>query len=360
MSIATDHLERLGATPEQIASFADAERRGLIAGRIVGQLGPDHLVDIGDAIVRARASGAIRHEASASEDLPAVGDFVGIVPGTGGGEGRIALVVQRTSLLRRRSADSESQAQTVAANVDVVLCVAALEHGFSIRRIERMVAIAHEAPARAFVVLAKSDLCADVASKLSEVTTSMPRVDVVTIGTGKDAGLPELTEALPRGKTAVLIGMSGAGKSTLTNRLLGSNRMAVAEVRSSDARGKHTTTHRELAHTPWGAFIIDGPGVRELGVVDDEGLESTFDDVAEIAARCRFSDCGHASEPGCAVRDALAAGSLRSDRYEAFKKLTQEAAFLRAQEDPAVRRARKAKEKALTSAAWQASRNKKR
>ncbi len=351
-------LTELGATSEQVAAFAALDRPALVGGRVFSQRGPELRVRTGESALVARASGALAHAARAAHELPVVGDFVAVRPGTGDGSSRVEFVLPRSSLLRRREAGTEGRVQAMAANVDVVFAVAALEQGFSPRRIERVVALSREAPANAVVVLTKADLCDDVPAAVRRARDAAPGAAVVVLGANDEGGLADLAACLPARRTGVLVGLSGAGKSTLINRLLAGEHMAVGAVRAFDARGRHTTTHRELIAMPWGGFLVDGPGVRELGVVTSDGLGDAFDDVHVLAARCRFSDCTHAAEPGCAVREAVEQGRLARERLDAYAKLKLEAAFGRAQVDAHERRARKRRERALTNAAWQAARKK--
>lgn len=354
-------LSSWGASAEQVAAFEALGTTELIAGRLIAQLGPELVIDVGEqdvATMLARASGSMRDAAINALELPVVGDYLAVRRGVGDGHGRVEHVLPRRSLLRRRAAGSDAQAQAIAANVDVVFAVAALEQGFSVRRVERAVAIAHEAPARPVVVLTKADLCSDVKGHVHSVTRALPGVEVIVVGADQEAGVADVRACLSERQTGVLIGMSGAGKSTLTNRLLATERMATAAVREIDSRGRHTTTHREVLRTGWGAFLIDGPGVRELGVVDDDALAETFDDIAALASACRFSDCAHGNEPGCAVQHALETHALPQARFDAYQKLSREAAFVQSQSSAIERRARNARHRAVTTAAWEASRRK--
>lgn len=255
---------------------------------------------------------------------PAVGDWVAL---DRCGESRvIRAIVPRTGALARRRPGSADLEQLVAANVDLVLIVESLERGPNPRRIERATALAWDGGAQPVVVLTKADTCSDLEASLARAAEGAPYCDILSLSSVTGEGLDELTARLVSGTTAVLLGPSGVGKSTLTNRLLGEQRFEVAEVREGDGKGRHTTTSRELVALPGGGCLIDTPGVRELGLWLDSGaVRMAFPEIEEAAERCRFSDCRHESEPGCAVLEAVAAGALDSRRVESFIRLRREA-----------------------------------
>ena len=287
----------------------------------------------------AAVSGRFRHEALARADFPTVGDWVAL-----DGEDLIVAILPRRSVFKRMAADASrlkpgiDDEQIMASNVDVALLVAGLDNDFNLRRIERYLAVASSSGITPVVVLNKSDLADDVDGRLVAVDAIAPGVAKVAVSARTGAGLDDLRAYLRPGWTAAILGSSGVGKSTLVNALLGEERQATAEVRVSDSRGRHTTTHRELFELPGGALLVDTPGIRALEVLGaDVGVEASFDDVIEIAAGCRFSDCGHISEPGCAVRVALDDGRLTEDRLESYRKLEHEAARLLHQVDARAR-----------------------
>ncbi len=272
-------------------------------------------------------TGRLRHGAAGRGDLPAVGDWVAIdLPRDG--EAVVHAVLPRRGKFSRRAVGGEALEQIVAANVDVALIVAALNHDFNPRRIERYVAAAWDGGARPVVVLSKADLCDDVDARVAETLAIAPGADVVAVAALGPLGIAALARFLTPGSTLALMGSSGAGKSTLTNALLGEARQATQDVRGGDDRGRHTTTARELVVAPSGVILIDTPGMRELGRWEaGEGLGKLFEDVAAIAAGCRFNDCGHAGEPGCAVAASIADGSLDAGRWESYAKLRREEAY---------------------------------
>ena len=253
--------------------------------------------------------------------VPTVGDLVEL---DGDAIGR---VLPRRSVLVRDSAGRTSQTQVLAANVDVVLVVEHLDPEPDLGRIERLLTLAWSSGATPVVVLTKADLVPDPAMLAADVAAVALGVDVHAVSVPSDVGLGAVRALLAAGVTFVMVGPSGAGKSTLANALAGSEVAATGE-RRHDGRGRHTTTHRELIRLPGGARLIDTPGVRSVGLVaDDEALDQAFGDIAELALSCRFADCSHASEPGCAVRAALDAGDLPERRYTSWRKLEREARY---------------------------------
>jgi ribosome biogenesis GTPase len=301
------------------------------------------------------------HHAPNAEALPTIGDWVALLLPSGEGEALLQAVLPRRSVLVRREAGSEHQGQLIAANLDVVFLVTGLDGNFNLRRIERALTMAWNSGAAPVVVLSKADLHEDVPARVLEVEALAAGAPVLALSAQQGTGLEALCEQLPAGKTGALLGSSGVGKSTLVNRLLEEARLATQPVRPDDDRGRHTTTHRELFVLPHGGLLIDGPGMRELGLWgEEEGLEQAFADVLALAASCRFSDCAHQHEPGCAVRAALDAGSLSVGRLESFKKLQREQAYHARQASNAAQREHKRRERDSTLEGWQRSRAKRR
>ena len=285
-------------------------------------------------------SGRFRHEATAREDLPSVGDWV-VVSSGGDGAGVIRAVVPRRSAFLRKAAGDTTAAQVVAANVDVAFIATALPADLNIRRLERYLALAWESGATPVVLLTKSDLADDVAAAIATASLAAPGVDVIAVSVVTGHGIDQFRQHLQPGRTAVLLGSSGVGKSTLVNALLGGERQRTATI-GDDGRGRHTTTHRELLALDNGSLLIDTPGMRELQLwTADEGLGSTFSDVEALAAECRFRDCQHAGEPGCAVVAAVERGELAAERLDHWHHLKRELAYLeRKQDDRAAAEAR--------------------
>jgi ribosome biogenesis GTPase / thiamine phosphate phosphatase len=261
-----------------------------------------------------------------SDERPTVGDWCALapVPG-GGGELVVKALLPRRASLSRKAAGRATAEQVVAANVDTVLVVVGLDADFNLRRIERYLTLAVAGGASALVVLNKADACDDLPGCLAQAQ-GVSNVPVLALSAQTGAGVEALEALLEAGKTYTLLGSSGAGKSTLINRLLGEERLVTAEVRARDGRGQHTTTHREIVPLPGsGALLVDNPGMRELGLwADQAALDATFDEIAALAQGCRFNDCTHAEEPGCAVTAAVEAGELQAARLQSYHKLQRE------------------------------------
>jgi len=283
-------------------------------------------------------SGSFRFSALAQSDFPTVGDWVAL-------DGEIiGAVLPRRSVFKRMASDATRRGaglddeQIMASNIDVALLVAGLDNDFNLRRIERYLAVAWSSAITPVVVLNKSDLADDVDGRLVAVDAVAPGVATIPVSAWTGDGLDDLRAHLRPGTTAAILGSSGVGKSTLVNALLGEQRQATAAVRDGDSRGRHTTTHRELFELPGGALLVDTPGIRALEVLGaDEGVETAFDDVVAIAADCRFSDCRHEGEPGCAVRAALDDGRLSETRLASHRKLERELARAARDGDPRAR-----------------------
>jgi len=281
-------------------------------------------------------TGRLRHGA-ASADLPAVGDWVTCDPESGA----VHAVRERTSALVRAAKDGRA-AQILAANVDVVVVVASLTRELNLGRIERMLTLAADAPADAVVVLSKADLVADPAAQVAEVRAALGgAVPVLPVSSVDGSGLDAVAALLGPGVTGVLLGASGVGKTSLLNALTGGER-ATGPIREADDRGRHTTTWRELVPLAGGGVVIDTPGLKLPRIWEQaSGLASVFSDVEALARTCRFADCRHAGEPGCAVADAVGDGRLAPERLAAHEQLGREQAWAESRRDEAARRRRK-------------------
>ena len=327
-------LESLGWNDEFAEAFAPYEEQGLVPARVAVQHRGGYIVLTEDGELEAEAA---RRQVRSGE-LAGVGDWVALrlLP-----EGQAiveAVLPRRTAFTRKETMDRTGE-QIVAANVDTVFLVSALGHDLNLRRLERYLTAAWDSGAEPVIVLTKADLhLGAVPETVADVEAIAFGVPVHAVSNVTGEGLHALDRYLGPGRTVALLGSSGVGKSTLVNSLLGEERMATAEVREDDERGRHTTSHRELVPLPGGALLLDTPGMRELQLyADEEALDTAFADIAELAAECRFSDCTHDHEPGCAVQAALEDGRLAPERWESYRKLQAEIRALEIRQDKRLR-----------------------
>ena len=325
-------LEPFGWNDELDNDFAPLRDRGLVPGRVLVQQRGALVIQTDDGERPARPSGRLRHEAERGE-LPVAGDWVGVNPGDAGVLGTIEAVLPRRTAFVRKVAGDATVEQVLAANLDAAFVVAALPDGLNVRRLERLLALAWESGATPVVLLTKRDLATDLAGDIATAESVAYGVPVHAISAKTGEGVDELRPYFEPNRTVALLGPSGVGKSSLVNRLLGTERQAVAAIRA-DGRGRHTTTHRELVALPGGGLLLDTPGVRKLalwGGVDS--VEDAFADVYALETQCRFNDCAHETEPGCAVLAAVEAGTLAEDRLASYRKLVRELAYLERRRD---------------------------
>ncbi len=325
-------------------SFTDLGDPGLEPARVILAAGGAFRLARAEGECAATLSGRFRHGVAEGDDYPTVGDWVAIDPvGL-----RIESLLPRRTKLSRKVAGKRTREQVVAANVDFVFATMGLDSDFNPRRLERFLATVWESGAVPVVLLTKLDLCPDVETRVREIEDIAAGVDIVALSALDGRGMDRLESRLKPGKTSVLVGSSGVGKSTIINRLLGREVQKTLEVRAGDSRGRHATSHRELFLLPGGSLLIDNPGVREIQLFgSEESLERAFEDVSGLAVGCRFSDCTHTSEPGCAVLAGVAEGSLSPERLASFRALQRELRYLETRKDETAQRAQKQKWRAI-------------
>jgi ribosome biogenesis GTPase len=333
-------LEQIGADARVRALFRPHQAPDLELGRVSFAAHEQYRVYLEHGEHEAVPAGRLRWE----NLLPAVGDWVA-VRSLGAGLARMEAVLPRRTQFSRRAAGAAEYEQVIAANVDLALVVCGLDGDFNLRRLERYLVLGREGGGETAVILNKTDLCADTAARLEAVVRIAPGVPVLPLSArhGVDPLLP-----LVLGRTVVLLGSSGAGKSTVANALMGEGRLPTSAVRASDSRGRHTTTSRMLIPLPCGGAIIDTPGMRELQLwAGHDSLDDVFSEISALAEACRFADCTHAGEPGCAVALALSGGEIDPARWESFRKLGAELRHRQVAQDLSASLAEKRKWKAI-------------
>ena len=339
-------LEALGWDGFFQAAWSHWEDPKLKPGRVATQVRSHFWVALGGGDTRkARTTGRMRYHATNRSDMPVVGDWVAVEDPPGGGELVIHGVLPRKSRFSRKVVGEKSEEQVLVANIDQAFLIMGLDGDYNTRRLERYLATAYDSGAKPVVVLNKADVSSNLRKDLKECRASAPGTDVVAISATTGKGVKELTKRLTAGTTIVLLGSSGAGKSTLANRLLGEEVQAVQEVKGTFDRGRHTTTGRMMFRLPGGALLIDTPGLREVQLWSaDGGVEDAFSDIVELAYKCKYGNCRHGAEPGCAVKAAVEAGKLPEERWESYGKLKKELRFQESRMDKkALREHHKAK-----------------
>jgi ribosome biogenesis GTPase len=318
-----------------------------IPGRIIREYKNLYQVYAQEGEFLAEISGKMHFEAKDTGAFPTVGDWVALKTRPGEDRATIFDLFPRQSKFSRKAVHSggmpdaggRTEEQVLAANIDTVFLVSGLDNDFNVRRIERYLTIAWDSGAAPVIVLNKADLCDEIEERMAEVEEVAFGVPLHPISAIEKDGLDSLDEYLAPGKTSVFLGSSGVGKSTIINSLLGDDLLKTGPLRQSDQRGMHTTTHRELIILPSGGAVIDTPGLREIqNWLDKEGMENTFRDITALAEECRFRDCTHSNEPGCAVREALETGELAEDRFQSYLKLRKEMRHLELRQDAKARR----------------------
>ena len=319
-----NQLLRYGASEHYFAEAALYPT--LFPARVISQYKDLYKLVTEDGECLAEMSGKFRYEAAERSEYPAVGDFV-MADRTEGSAGHAMIhrVLTRKSFFARVAAGAEHQTQGIAANIDTVFVCMSLNNDYNLNRLERYLSAAWSSGATPVVVLTKADLCEELPRVMAEISSVAPGTDVVATSSCDQSSCGKLLPWLQQGMTASFIGSSGVGKSTLINQLMGEDRLTTSDIRQ-DGKGRHTTTRRELLILPQGGIVIDTPGMRALGV-EAVDLSHSFSDIDGLANQCRFGDCTHTTEPGCAVRQALQAGALPHRRLESYRKLQREARY---------------------------------
>ena len=335
-------LRTLGWNEAWQQAFEPHAATGLVAARILVEHRGRFSVATDTAELSAEVTGRFRKTATLRSDLPAVGDFIALRLPSGDGPGQIEAVLPRRTAFIRKAAGSVTDDQVVAANIDTVFVVDAIDHKFNLRRLERYLSLAHASGAAPVILLSRADLADDATARFEEVAAIAAGASIHVISARTGLGLDRLEPYLQPGSTVCMIGPSGVGKSTLINEILGQALQRTQEVRASDHRGRHTTTGRHLFVRTGGGMLIDTPGMRELQLwYSQEGVEATFEDIEALALQCRFHDCRHGSEPGCAVRAAIECGELDPKRLVSHAKMVDELRRAASVDEVRARRRRK-------------------
>lgn len=310
-------------TKENYGHTYENEQQGYTA-RIISQHHTIYRAECGGKTLEARVCGKLNHAAKQYSDFPCVGDYVLLDrENDSQGEAMILSILPRKSLLTRAKPGSSQNAQTIAANLDCLFICMSCNRDYNIARLERYLSAANGAGVEPIVVLTKSDLTDEAEALAAQLSAAHPGLRIITCSSMEHSGTQPIREILAEGVTAAFVGSSGVGKSTLINELLGEERMNTSAIREIDSRGRHTTTHRQLMPLPCGGAIIDTPGMRTLSL-DESDVGGTFEQIEELGLRCRFGDCTHTNEPGCAIRAALADGTLDERLWRSYEKLREE------------------------------------
>jgi ribosome biogenesis GTPase len=315
-------------------NFSSHCQQGYTVGRVATEQKNTYLLYTEVGELSAEITGKMRYQASGRTDFPAVGDWVVISVIKGEPRATIHEILPRKSKFSRKTVGAITDEQIIATNIDTVFLVSGLDRDFNLRRIERYLILVWESGANPAIILNKADLCNQVEQRRAEVEAIAPGVPIIVLSAIENKGIDALVPYLGIGQTVTLIGSSGVGKSTITNQLAQKDIQAVQSVREGDNRGRHTTTHRELIILPTGGLLIDTPGMREIQLwTGSEGFHETFADIDTLAKQCRFRNCQHDKEPGCAVQQALFDGTLNEQRFRNYQKMQQELEYLSRKQD---------------------------
>jgi ribosome biogenesis GTPase len=341
------NLDQYGWNEHFEAQYKNSKNYGNCVARVIADFGQKLRLISGDGEVLATK--APHFFTTSGIDVPAVGDWVVFKEFEDQTEPMILEVLKRKTKFSRAAAGIELKEQVVAANVDIVFLIQSLNKDFNLRRLERYLIAAWESGATPVVVLTKADICTDWEIKIQEVYEICTGMEVLAVSSLTGQGMDAVKSYLEPGRTIALLGSSGVGKSTLVNMLSGKEMLKTQEIREGDSRGRHTTTHRELVLLPEGGLILDTPGMRTLSLWEaEEGMNEVFGEIEELITKCRFSDCLHKNEPGCAVRSALQKGTLSEKRWNNWLKLQKELLFLDQKKDGKLREERKRQHKEIS------------
>jgi len=353
------NLRELGWNRSFDQQFEQFRNQALVPGRIAQEHKYKYIVYSEHGELKAEVSGRFRHRARSRSEFPAVGDWIALSARPDEGRATIHALLPRKSSFSRRAVLSggmpdsggKTEEQVLAANVDTVFLVSGLDREFNLRRIERYLTVAWDSGATPITVLNKADVCPDVKGRIKQVESIALGVAVHAVSAEENEGLDVLYQYLSNDRTVAFLGSSGVGKSTIINSLLGTDRLKVDAVREYDNKGRHTTSYRQMILLPNGGIVIDTPGMREIQIWGDEqGLRKTFEDIEELATQCRFRDCRHQSEPGCAIRQAIEDGTVDTGRFRNYLKQKRELDYLAVRKDQRARLDAKKKWKEISLA----------
>ena len=324
------NLNQLGWNESLDQHFKSFQEQGLSVGRVAIENRDNYLILIGDEEYNAEVTGKLLFNTQSSSDLPKVGDWVVISIFETEKKAIIHEILPRQTKFSRKITGKKTEEQILATNIDYIFIVQSCDEDFSLRRLERQQVMVYEGGAQPIIVLNKIDLCDNYEEYVSRVEKILDDVEIVAVSAKTESGIEELKMCLKAGQTFAFIGSSGVGKTSLINKIVGNEIFKTNEVRDKDSKGRHTTTRRELIRIPGGGMLIDTPGLREFQLWEaEDGLDEVYSEIAELSQGCRFSDCTHTQEIGCAVIEAVENGILLQDRYESYLKLFKELKYLK-------------------------------
>jgi len=355
------NLEELGWNDFFKKQFSEMETEETFPARVATAHGELYSIYSESGELQAEISGKLRFDTILKSSLPAVGDWVVAKMRPEGDSAIIEGVLPRLSKFSRKVAGSTTDEQVLVANINTVFLVNGLDGDYNLRRIERYLAIGWDSNAKPVIILNKTDVCRDVQGRIAEVEAISFDVPICALSALKNKGIESLKEYINKGTTVAFLGSSGVGKSSIINSLLGEERLKVGAVREEDSRGRHITSIRELIILPGGGIVIDNPGLREVQMwMDEDKLEEAFRDIKRFAVNCKFKDCRHISEPGCAVKDAIAKGGLDEKRFQSYIKLKKELRYLATRKNEKARNEKIITEKKISKWSKQIKKHKKK